>query len=55
MPWNDLLSNQMVSFTDAQGGGFTLKAGQSNSPVDSSSKMYSEYVPNSLMERALNA
>jgi uncharacterized delta-60 repeat protein len=30
MPWNDLLSNQMVSFTDAQGGGFTLKAGQSN-------------------------
>ena len=30
MPWIDLLSNQMVSFTDAQGGGFTLKAGQSN-------------------------
>ena len=30
MPWNDLLSNQMVSFTDAQGGGFTLNAGQSN-------------------------
>jgi hypothetical protein len=30
MPWIDLLSNQMVSFTDAQTGGFTLKAGQSN-------------------------
>lgn len=30
MPWNDLTSNQLVSYTDAQGGGFTLKAGQSN-------------------------
>jgi uncharacterized protein (TIGR02145 family) len=30
MAWNDLLSNQMVSYTDAQGGGFTLNAGQSN-------------------------
>ena len=29
MAWNDLLANQMVSFTDAQGGGFTLKSGQS--------------------------
>jgi hypothetical protein len=28
MAWNDLASNQMVSFTDAQGGGFTLNAGQ---------------------------
>jgi hypothetical protein len=30
MAWNDLLANQMVSFTDAQGGGFTLLPGQSN-------------------------
>ena len=30
MPWNDLASNQMVSFTDAQGGGFTLQPGQSS-------------------------
>lgn len=30
MAWNDLASNQMVSFTDAQGGGFTLQSGQSN-------------------------
>jgi hypothetical protein len=30
MPWIDLLNNQMVSFTDAQGGGFTLKSNQSN-------------------------
>lgn len=30
MPWNDLASNQMVSYTDAQGGGFTLQAGQSS-------------------------
>ena len=30
MAWNDLLANQMVSFTDAQGGGFTLKSGQSS-------------------------
>jgi uncharacterized delta-60 repeat protein len=30
MPWNDLAGNQMVSFTDAQGGGFTLKSGQSS-------------------------
>ena len=30
MPWNDLASNQMVSFTDAQGGGFTLQSGQSS-------------------------
>jgi hypothetical protein len=29
MAWNDVASNQMVSFTDAQGGGFTLNAGQS--------------------------
>jgi hypothetical protein len=29
MAWNDLASNQMVSFTDAQGGGFTLNSGQS--------------------------
>jgi hypothetical protein len=29
MPWNDLASNQMVSYTDAQGGGFTLQPGQS--------------------------
>lgn len=30
MPWNDLASNQMVSFTDAQTGGFSLQPGQSN-------------------------
>jgi len=30
MAWNDLLANQMISFTDAQGGGFTLKSGQSS-------------------------
>jgi uncharacterized protein (TIGR02145 family) len=29
MAWNDLLANQMVSFTDAQGSGFDLKSGQS--------------------------
>ena len=29
MAWSDLLGNQMVSFTDAQGGGFTLNSGQS--------------------------
>lgn len=37
MAWNDLLANQMVSFTDAQGGGFTLKSGQS--PVTSNQCM----------------
>jgi hypothetical protein len=30
MAWGDLANNQMVSFTDAQGGGFTLQSGQSN-------------------------
>lgn len=30
MAWSSLASNQMVSFTDAQGGGFTLQSGQSN-------------------------
>lgn len=30
MAWGDLASNQMVSYTDAQGGGFTLKPGQSS-------------------------
>lgn len=30
MAWSSLLSNQMVSYTDAQGGGFTLQSGQSN-------------------------
>jgi len=29
MPWNDLASNQMVSYTDAQTSGATLKSGQS--------------------------
>jgi hypothetical protein len=29
MAWSGLLGNQMVTFTDAQGGGFALKAGQS--------------------------
>lgn len=29
MPWATLASNQMVSYTDAQGGGFTLQPGQS--------------------------
>jgi|694.fasta_scaffold107250_4 hypothetical protein len=28
MAWNDLLANQMVSYTDAQGGGFILNSGQ---------------------------
>ncbi len=37
MAWNDLASNQMVSFTDAQGGGFTLQSGQS--PVTSNQCM----------------
>lgn len=31
MAWSDLLSNQEVSFTDAQTSGFPLKAGQSHS------------------------
>lgn len=30
MAWSSLASNQMVSYTDAQGGGFTLKPGQSS-------------------------
>jgi hypothetical protein len=30
MAWGDLASNQMVSYTDAQGGGFTLQSGQSS-------------------------
>lgn len=30
MAWSSLASNQMVSFTDAQGGGFALQSGQSN-------------------------
>lgn len=30
MPWGNLANNQMVSYTDAQGGGFTLKSGQSS-------------------------
>ena len=30
MAFSDLLSNQMVTETDAQSGGFTLKSGQSN-------------------------
>jgi hypothetical protein len=30
MPWNDLASNQMVSFIDAQTSGFPLKSGQSH-------------------------
>lgn len=29
MPWATLASNQMVSYTDAQGGGFTLQPSQS--------------------------
>jgi uncharacterized delta-60 repeat protein len=29
MAWGDLASNQMVSYTDAQGGGFALQPGQS--------------------------
>lgn len=29
MAWSSLASNQMVSYTDAQGGGFTLQPGQS--------------------------
>jgi hypothetical protein len=29
MPWNDLAGNQMVSYTDAQTSGATLKSGQS--------------------------
>jgi hypothetical protein len=30
MAWGDLADNQMVSFTDAQTGGFTLQTGQSH-------------------------
>jgi hypothetical protein len=30
MAWGSLASNQMVSYTDAQGGGFTLNSGQSS-------------------------
>ena len=30
MAWSSLASNQMVSFTDAQGGGFALQSGQSH-------------------------
>ena len=30
MSWSGLASNQMVTFTNAQGGGFTLNPGQSN-------------------------
>lgn len=30
MAWSSLSSNQMVSYTDAQGGGFTLNSGQSH-------------------------
>ena len=30
MAWSDLASNQMVSFTDAQTSGFSLKSGQSH-------------------------
>lgn len=30
MSWASLASNQMVSYTDAQGGGFTLQSGQSS-------------------------
>lgn len=37
MSWAGLASNQMVSFTDAQGGGFTLQSGQS--PVTSNQCM----------------
>lgn len=37
MSWSGLASNQMVSFTDAQGGGFTLQSGQS--PVTSNQCM----------------
>lgn len=31
MAWGDLASNQMVSYSDASSGGFTLKPGQTNS------------------------
>jgi hypothetical protein len=30
MAWSNVAANQMVSFTDAQTGGFTLKSGQSS-------------------------
>ena len=30
MSWGTLLANQMVSYTDATGGGFTIKPGQTN-------------------------
>ena len=30
MAWGDLLGNQMVSYTDATGGGFTIKPGKTN-------------------------
>lgn len=34
MSWAGLASNQMVSYTDAQGGGFTLQSGQSSVTSD---------------------
>lgn len=34
MAWADLASNQMVSYTDAQGGGFPLQPGQSSVTSD---------------------
>jgi hypothetical protein len=34
MAWAGLASNQMVSYTDAQGGGFTLQSGQSSVTSD---------------------
>ena len=37
MAWSGLASNQMVSYTDAQGGGFALQPGQS--PVTSNQCM----------------
>jgi hypothetical protein len=34
MSWSGLASNQMVSYTDAQGGGFSLQPGQSSVTSD---------------------
>lgn len=34
MPWIEILNNQMVSYTDAPGGGFTLKSGKTHTTSD---------------------
>ena len=51
MAWSSLASNQMVSYTDAQGGGFTLQSGQSNVTSNqcmTKSQALAKYVLNAL-------